>query len=571
MTFEAAVQSRLKNRLCEIYDQPGCDVLPRLLDVMQHYRDLEASPRATRWDQRDMVLITYGDQVRETGHGPLESLWRFVADHRLHELINTVHILPFCPSTSDDGFSVVDYKAVDPTLGSWSDIERFAARGELMLDLVLNHVSQASAWFQGYLAGDERYRDYFIEVDPETDLSAVTRPRSSPLLTAYQTSRGLRHVWTTFSADQIDLNYANPRVLLEVLNALLFYIQQGARIVRLDAVAYLWKEIGTSCIHLPRTHAIVKLMRDIVDTLAPHVLLLTETNVPHVENISYLGSGDEAHMVYQFSLPPLLAEALLRHDATTFNEWLNALDTAPPGTTYFNFTASHDGIGVRPLEGLVSENRRTQLVELARDRGGWVGTKRNSDGTDTPYELNVTYLDLLSRPACSDPGGYAARFLASQAIMLSLRGIPAIYFNSLVGARNDREAVEASGMARRINRRKFGRSELESRLADPRSLPGHVFEAYRRLLAARMAQPAFHPEAGQRLLDMHQKSLVAFLRTAPDESQRILVLANVADQPVQLDMSNWDGPLPWRDLLTQTTIRGRDLRLKPYQVMWLRV
>ncbi|MFO7902045.1 MAG: alpha-amylase family glycosyl hydrolase [Planctomycetota bacterium] len=571
MTFDASVQSRLKNRLCEIYGQQGCDVLPRLLELMQHYRNLDAPPRATRWDQRDMVLITYGDQVREAGHTPLESLQRFVADYQLHELINIVHILPFCPSTSDDGFSVVDHKAVDPNLGSWSDIARIAARGELMFDLVLNHVSQASAWFQGYLAGDERYLDYFIEVDPDTDLSAVTRPRSSPLLTRCQTSRGPRHVWTTFSADQIDLNYANPAVLLEVLNTLLFYIQQGARIVRLDAVAYLWKEIGTSCIHLPRTHGIVKLMRDIVDILAPHVLLLTETNVPHVENISYLGSGDEAHMVYQFSLPPLLAEALLRHDATTFNAWLSSLDSAPPSTTYFNFTASHDGIGVRPLEGLVSETRRKQLVEIARARGGRVGTKRNPDGTDTPYELNVTYLDLLSHPECSDPGRYAARFLASQAIMLSLRGIPGIYFNSLVGACNDYEAVEASGIARRINRRKFKRSELDGWLADSRSLPGHVLEAYCRLLAVRVAQPAFHPEGGQDVFCAENKTLMAFLRTAPDASQRILVLANVADHPLQVELSDWDHLVPQQDLLTGTPIRERDVRLDPYQVMWLQV
>lgn len=571
MTFDSSVHNRLKNRLWEIHGQQGVEVLPRLLELLRQYPNLRVPVREAHWNQRDIVLITYGDHVRETDHTPLESLRRFLAEHQLPELINTVHILPFCPSTSDDGFSVVDHKQVDSNLGSWRDIERFGAQGQLMFDLVVNHVSRSSPWFQGYLAGDERYLDYFIEVDPAADLSMVTRPRSSPLLTEYQTSRGPRHVWTTFSADQIDLNYANPTVLLEVLDTLLFYIQQGARIVRLDAVAYLWKEIGTNCIHRPQTHGIVKLMRDIVQLVAPQVLLLTETNVPHAENISYFGEGDEAHMVYQFSLPPLLAESLLQHDASTFNAWLNSLDTIPPETTYFNFTASHDGIGVRPLEGLVSDHRLEQLVEVTRARMGFVGTKRNADGNDTPYELNITYLDLLSLPGSDDPERYAVRFLASQALMLSLRGIPGIYINSLLGTRNDGQAVELSGIARRINRHKFTREELDAVLADSQSLPAHVFREYRRLLSVRIRQPAFHPEGPQRVIPVEKDSLIAFLRTAPDESQRILVLGNVAERDAQIDVASWDDLVPRKDLLAGTTLQQDRINLKPYQVAWIEI
>lgn len=571
MTFDASVKERLGKRLREIYgDQGSSNVLSRLLQLMQQHRDPRRPERSEYWDQRDVVLITYGDKIRGEAHAPLESLRRFLAGHGLDRLINIVHVLPFCPSTSDDGFSVVDYQAVDPALGSWDDIQRLGSHSNLVFDLVLNHVSQASSWFQSYLAGDPRYVDYFIETDPATDLSAVTRPRSSPLLTEYQTSRGPRHVWTTFSADQIDLNYANPAVLLDVLATLLFYIRQGARFVRLDAVAYIWKQVGTNCIHLPQSHGIVKLFRDVIDILAPRVILLTETNVPHAENISYFGNGDEAHMVYQFSLPPLLAEAMLHHDAEAFSHWLSSLGAASPGTTYFNFTASHDGIGVRPLEGLLSGERRTRLVEAAQARGGLVGTKRNADGTEAPYELNVTYFDLLYEPLGSNPARNAARFLASQAIMLSLRGIPGIYFHSLVGTHNDREAVHASGIPRRINRRKFDRAALDERLAIRRSLPRYVFDAYRRLLAIRIAQPAFHPDGGQQAFCV-QRHLIAFLRTAPDASQRILVLANVERETIQVDLSLLTDLVPRRDLVTDTTAGKGSFELAPYQVAWLDV
>ncbi len=569
MAFDASVQSRLDDRLREIYGQQASAVLPQLLHLMDRYRNLPRSTRTELWDERDVVLITYGDQIREDGCVPLESLRRFVADSQLRELINTIHILPFCPYTSDDGFSVVDYLAVSPDLGTWDDIGRLRMQGDLVFDLVLNHVSQASPWFQGYLQGDPRYVDYFIEIDPNTDLSAVTRPRSLPLLTEYETSRGPRHVWTTFSADQVDLNYANPAVLLDVLNALLFYIEQGARFIRLDAIAYLWKEVGTNCIHLPQTHHITKLMRDVVDVLAPYVILLTETNVPHAENISYFGDGDEARMVYQFSLPPLLAEALLEHDATALDQWLISLDAARPGTTYFNFTASHDGVGVRPLEGLLAPERRERLVQAARSRGGLIGTKRNPDGTDVPYELNITYLDLLSDPPTGDLDQHADRFLASQAIMLSLRGIPGVYFHSLVGTRNDSATARDSGIPRRINRRKFERSELDRRLADTTSLQHEVYEAYRRMLAVRVAQRAFHPEGSQRVYALADKALLALLRSSPDETHKILVLANLGNQSTQVDLSFCAG-LAWtRDLLTDESPTDGTFLLAPYQVAWI--
>ncbi len=419
MALDADTIARFKVRLERLYPDQADDCLKQVVSLVERYRQLlgETLPRA--WDQRDVFLITYGDQVQGDEETSLSYLARFLKETGLNELINTVHILPFCPYSSDDGFSVIDYRQVDPLLGDWDDVAKLRERGELMFDLVLNHCSQYSEWFQAYLRGEAPYDEYFIAVDPATDLSEVTRPRSLPLLSPYETNQGRKHVWTTFSADQVDLNFGNPAVLIEMLDVLLGYAERGAGVIRLDAIAYLWKTIGTTCIHLPETHEVVKLMRDVLEAAAPGVWLLTETNVPHDENVSYFGDGDEAQMVYQFSLPPLLLTALLQQDGKPLARWMASLEDTPEGTTFFNFTASHDGVGVRPLEGLVEADRFRQLVDAISERGGHISTKRNADGSDSPYEMNVAYFDALGDPEGIPTDLHVRRFLTSQALMLA--------------------------------------------------------------------------------------------------------------------------------------------------------
>ena len=573
-----ALIERLRPRAATLYGDRQEACLAALRQVVERYPGRLPERAPSRWSQRDVVLITYSDQVQSEGESALAAQREFLTSAGLDRLISTVHILPFCPHSSDDGFSVIDYRQVDPVVGDWQDLRDLGARVDLMFDLVLNHCSQASEWFQAYLQGKAPYTQFFIEVDPGTDLSAVTRPRSLPLLTEFETSRGTRHVWTTFSRDQVDLNFAEPDVLVAMLDVLLFYVEQGARIIRLDAIAYLWKQIGTTCIHLPKTHEVVKLMRDVLDSLAPHVLLLTETNVPHEENVSYFGHGDEAHMVYQFSLPPLLIDAMLHEDAGPLRQWLASLEQAAPGTTYLNFTASHDGIGVRPLEGLVSDERFAHLLAAVKDRGGHVSMRNNPDGSDTPYEMNITYLDALGEPGGMDSKLHARRFLTSQAIMLALRGIPAVYFHSLVGTTNDEEGVEASGKPRRINRHKFRLDELRERIAAPGSLQALVYEGYRRLLFTRAHQSAFHPDAAQEVLDLGDPALLAFLRSSTDGRQQILILANMSATPRKLHLSEFGGLEFSQDLLAAVPhdpdrpFAPDDLvAIEPFQAMWLEV
>ncbi|NPV66514.1 MAG: sugar phosphorylase [Anaerolineae bacterium] len=567
-------------RLRLLYGQARAEALwPRLAAMLAGYQPRPACwAPAGRVSERDAVLITYGDLLRRAGEPPLRTLQAMLRAY-LADVISAVHILPFYPYSSDDGFSVIDYLQVDPALGDWEDVRRINADFRLMFDLVINHTSVHSAWFKGFLAGELPYRDFFITVDPATDLSAVTRPRTTPLLTPFQTARGEQYVWTTFSADQADLNFASEEVLLAMLQVLLEYVTRGANLIRLDAIAYLWKEIGTSCIHLPQTHAVVKLIRDVLDYMAPDVLIITETNVPHDENISYFGDGtDEAQLVYQFSLPPLVLHSFHTGSAVALTRWARTLRKASDTTTFFNFTASHDGIGVRPATGLLSEEEIAALLELTVARGGQVSYKTNSDGSRSPYELNVTYVDAIIDPAEPDPVQQARRFVASQAIMLACQGVPGIYLHSLLGSRNWTAGVALTGRARTINREKLDYETVERELADPRTLRHQVFHRYCDLLRIRAGQAAFHPNGAQEVLDLNP-AVFAIRRTAPDGAARIVALHNVsgASQAVVLQSADLggEGPAVLTDLVSRRSVHwepaGIRLTLDAYQVMWLRV
>ncbi|MFN8471129.1 MAG: alpha-amylase family glycosyl hydrolase [Anaerolineae bacterium] len=556
------ITPELERRLIEdLYSVYGAEVALGSLHIIRRLIEKHPiPPRDNPLDERSVLLIAYGDHVHAEGAAPLTALDRFCHEY-LRDLISGVHILPFYPFTSDDGFSVVDYLAVNPALGGWADIARLGADFRLMFDLVLNHISSASAWFQAFLRDEAPYRDYFITPDSTSDLAMVVRPRTHPLLTSFDTAAGRRSVWTTFSADQIDLNYDNPAVLLDMLDILLTYVERGADFVRLDAIAYLWKTLGTTCIHLPQTHAVVRVMRAVLDAAAPWVKLITETNVPHQDNITYFGDGaNEASLVYQFALPPLTLHALQTGRAGTLSAWASTLTTPSAQTTFFNFTASHDGIGVQPARGLLAGDEIEAVIERVRAHGGMVSYKTNSDGSLSPYELNCTYFDALSAPG--DPHA-DLRFIASQAIMLALAGVPGIYLPSLFGARNWQAGVRVTGHARTINRQKFDLSLLMERLASPRSQAGRVFRRYSDLLRLRRAHAAFHPNAAQRVLDVHP-SVFAVERQSVDGAERVLALHNVSSHEVTITLPDGN----WLDLQRRSRHSG-GFALAPYQVAWL--
>jgi len=548
----------------------------RLTDFQREHPELSTIVNPSeRVTEADAILITYGDQVMEPDKPALRSLAE-VLDTYLKGVISTVHILPFYPYSSDDGFSIIDYNAINPDLGDWEDIAPIRQNFRLMFDDVINHISVHSDWFQGFLQDNPDYADYFITVDPSTDLSSVTRPRTSPLLTPVETITGTQYVWTTFSPDQADLNYENPQVLLEIIDVLLLYVSQGAEFIRLDAIAYLWKEIGTSCIHLPQTHRIIQLFRTILDMVAPNVMLITETNVPHAENISYFGDGrNEAQMVYQFSLAPLILHTFHTGNATLLQKWATDLDQLPETATFFNFIASHDGIGVRPAEGILSAAEIQHLADKTLVHEGHVSYRTNPDGSQSAYELNITLFDALSDPTSDDPTELKInRFIASQAIMLAMAGVPGVYVHSLFGSSNDHIGVEETGRARSINRQKWLRAEIEAVLANPASRSNKVFQRYTTLLKARAAHLAFHPNGDQRVIG-NNPVFFCLLRTSPDEQERVLCIHNISAQAQQFekDLSEILQRQELHDACSDEVIKLEkgilQLSLDPYGVKWL--
>lgn len=564
------MREQLKGHLQFIYDETIAeDLLPEITRELKEFRSAHpeaAVAPAARLNENDVVLITYGDQIRMPDEMPLKTLRRFMLEH-LQPAVNAVHLLPFYPYTSDDGFSVADYLTVDPELGDWGDVRAFRPEFRLMFDAVINHVSASHAWVKGFTAGEVRYQDYVMVTDPSLDLSSITRPRTTPLLTPFETAEGTKHLWTTFSADQVDLNYANPEVLLEVLRVLLRYVAEGAEIIRLDAVTYLWKEVGTPSVHHPKTHRVLQFFRSALELAAPYVVILTETNVPHQENISYFGNGfNEAQMVYNFALPPLVLYSFMTEDATPLSDWAASLSTPSGETTFFNFLASHDGIGVRPVETILGQQGIAALAGQALAHGGLVSYKRNSDGSESPYELNISYFDALSDPQSGEPlTTQIQRFVTAHSIMMTLPGVPGIYIHSLLGSRSDHAGVARTGRNRSINRRKFNLDDLMTELNDPAGVRRQVLDGLTTLLSIRRQHQAFHPQSPARVLKVGA-GIFAIERGADDA--RVICLHNVTTQVQSVPGSQLSGAT--RDLLTGE-ILPTDVTLLPFSVRWLAV
>lgn len=556
---------RIKERLSFIYGKQHIEpAYSRIKEAMDRTKRKSLRTRKPTWDEKDVVLITYGDQFREEGKPTLQTLKKMY-DLFMADKFGIVHILPFYPYSSDDGFSVIDYKQVDPSMGNWSDIQDLSHSTRIMFDNVCNHISARSEWFQEYLVNNPKYADYFFEADPTTDLSMVTRPRALPLLSPFRLANGEeKHIWTTFSADQIDLNFSNPAVLAEMVDVLLFYIEQGAEYIRLDAIGFMWKEIGTTCIHHEKTHEIVKLFRDITDEVAEGTVLITETNVPHKDNVSYFGNGyDEAHMVYQFPLPPLVLYSIHNGNTRALTEWAKGLPDSNPDTTFYNFLASHDGIGVNPIRGIIPEEEIGAMVDALKEEGALVNYKKTDTGENIPYEINVTYFDALNKKNDGDDLRIK-RFLAAHSVLLTLPGVPAIYIQSILGSRNDYEGVKESNANRSINRQKYAFDEIEQELLESGTRRNRIFMELSDIINVRKEEELFHPNVPMNVEDFGE-SIFAFSRT-DGQGETLLVLNNLTNQETACDLSG-----SFFNILTQEQMKFENgLHLGPYQFLWLK-
>lgn len=567
------LRARVRAHLEVIYGEPRAgELVDAVIAAMRYGPSVsEPQPYQDYWDESDCWMITYADSIEEPGEPGLKTLARF-CDRYLSNAINGLHVLPFYPYSSDDGFAVIDYLAVRDGAGTWDDIRELARKYRLMADLVINHASSQSAWFQNFLSRKDPGRDYFKETAPDEDISQVIRPRSTPLRVKVETGDGDRWVWCTFGPDQVDFDFANPEVLLRFVEIVRFYLEQGVRVLRLDAVAFLWKEPGTTSMHDQRTHEIIKLFRTLIDFHDPSTMLITETNVPNRDNLTYFGNSNEAHAIYNFSLPPLLIFTLLTGNCRHLKTWMMSMPAARHGTAYLNFIASHDGIGLRPTDGLLSPGERDQLLETLGSFGGKISMRTGPDGAPHPYEANISLIDALAGTVDGPDEFQLARFECAHAIMLALEGIPAIYVHSMLGTPNDHEGFARTGRYRSINRRRWSRAELEAALDDPASLQSRAFGRITSLLEIRRRQKAFHPNAIQFTMQLGLE-IFGIWRQAIDRDQDIFCVSNVTREPreVELENINLVSTERWADLISGEEIgEGQStLQLAPYQTVWL--
>ena len=537
-----SLEQQILDRLDRLYPHRDTDKL--LTQCKDALGEPERAADSTKWSERDAVLICYPDQIADGDRAPLAVLENILQE--MGQVFSTIHILPFYPSSSDRGFAVIDHRVVDDRFGSWANISSISSTHQVMADLVLNHVSSSHRWVEEFRGDIESGRSCLKTASLDDDVSAVVRPRTSDLLVPCETAAGIKYLWCTFGPDQVDLDWEEPEVLLEMLRVIDALLRAGIRWFRLDAVAYVQKQVGTSCVHLEETHELVRLLRDLLTWRNPNAALITETNVPHDENLSYLRDGQQAHVAYNFTLAPLLTHALTVGSSTKLADWLREAEQPPERTTLLNFLSSHDGIGLRPAEGILNEDEIQILVDASlQAEGTWSGRSHGDD--ILPYEVNVSAASLLG----------VDRLLTAHTVLASLRGIPTFYLPAVDGEPNDTKAAENQGDNRALNRPKQTVTSRRAGLVGERKT---ARDELLRRLSVRREIPAFHPEATQQILNL-ESPLLGIVRG--DEASSVRVIANMGFVDVTMNVND-----PSIDLLSGEEIYG-ELLIAPGEVFWL--
>jgi len=546
--------------------------LLQILDDFSEKSAFEEIRDKERWNQSHSVLITYADSIYKNGEATLITLGNLLSKH-FGSLSKVVHILPFLKSTSDGGFAVSSYDSLEEKFGDWDDLKSISKNHDLMADLVLNHVSSSHPWVQQFIKSQEPGISNVFSPKKNLDWSNVVRPRSSSLFSQINTEDGPKQVWTTFGPDQIDLNWHNPKMTLEFLNLITTYLSNGIKWFRLDAVGFIWKESGTTCLHLPKAHSIVKLLRVLLNNLLKDGVLITETNVPQQENLSYLIPDNEAHMAYNFPLPPILLEAIITSRADILNSWIFDWPTLPDDTTLFNFTASHDGVGLRALEGLMNEQRIKDLLINCEKRGGLVSHRRLSNGDDKPYELNISWWSAMEDSSRDSNRFQFERFILTQLLVMALKGVPAFYLPALLASENDIKSFSMTGQRRDLNREKFKLDNLLSSLNNPESNPNKNLKYLRKAMDVRSELKQFHPCSEMKCLSKGRSDIVVIKRSKGPES--VFAIHNMTENKINYQLNDNDLPkiidnnFNTQDFLTSTKYNWKNISLDPFQVIWL--
>ncbi len=546
--------------------------LLQILDDFSEKSAYEEKRDKERWNESHAVLITYADSIYKNGEATLTTLNELLGKY-FGSLSKVVHILPFLKSTSDGGFAVSSYDSLEEKFGGWDDLKSISKNHDLMADLVLNHVSSSHPWVQQFIKYQEPGISNVFSPKQNLDWSNVVRPRSSSLFSQINTEDGPKQVWTTFGPDQIDLNWHNPKITIEFLNLIITYLSNGIKWLRLDAVGFIWKESGTTCLHLPKAHSIVKLLRVLLNNLLDDGVLITETNVPQKENLSYLIPNDEAHMAYNFPLPPLLLEAIITSRADILNSWIFDWPILPEDTTLFNFTASHDGVGLRALEGLMNEQRIKDLLINCEKRGGLVSHRRLSNGDDKPYELNISWWSAMEDSSRDAKRFQYERFILSQLLVMALKGVPAFYLPALLASENDIKSFSMTGQRRDLNREKFKSENLLAVLNNPESNANKNLKYLRNAMDVRSKLKQFHPCSQMKCLSKDRSDIVVIKRGKGPES--VFAIHNMTENKINYQLNDNDLPkivdndFNTHDFLTSTKYNYKNISLDPFQVIWL--
>ncbi|MFW9905101.1 MAG: alpha-amylase family glycosyl hydrolase [Candidatus Thorarchaeota archaeon] len=625
VTIPETLKSDIIQKSKILYGNRAQSIFDELVTILESYNQLLALnmmkndfnlEKKKKFDFKDIILNIYADSIQGRYGTPLQKLYSFTEAY-IHDIINGVHILPFFPWDTDRGFSVLNYYEVDQRNGSWEDFTSLKNLYDiLMIDCVINHASINNPLVQKALIGNLEYQDFVItykeeEKPTQDELLKITRARPTPVLTRYYvlaSKEGKRWVtfniplqgieskkvriedtgwvWTTFSRPkspdgvvmtrQVDLNYSNPKVFLEMVRIILFYISKGARWLRLDAIGYLWKKIGTTCLHQPETHIFISLINDILkifDYL--QIVLIGEVNEPQEKALQYLCS-DETDMIYLFTHFPLAVHAILTGTSQYYMKWIPSLKDAK-GRLFISVLGTHDGMGMKPIGNWLPDDEKTRLQRiLTEEYNALPNYALITGGKKIIYELCSTPWNFINKNNSDESEELQIRrYTAVLALGLMIRGIPSIYINGLLGIPNFTGELDEN---RSINRQILYENYLNEELNYKNSRIFKIFSQIMFLIKIRKNEEAFDPHGPFIPYYIHD-AFVSILLTSSDNIQKIFALVNVTKEDqilkIPLDKIGLD-ETRFQDIITDQhyeaikSTKTLEIAFKPYQICWLK-
>lgn len=502
-----------------------------------------------------------------------------------------LHLMPLFKSPegdNDGGYAVSDYRQVDPVLGTTAELADLAAELRrsgisMALDFVFNHTSDEHAWAMRALAGEEEYQDYYLMFPDRTlpdqyeqNLREIF-PEQAPGNFTFRPEID-KWVWTTFHNFQWDLNYANPAVFTAMLGEMLALANVGAEVLRLDAVVFIWKQMGTTCEGLPQVHLIIEAFNLLVKIAAPALVFLSEAIV-HPSVVARYVHPARAPISYNPTLMALLWESLATRKTTLLRLSMERHFDLPEGCTWLNYVRCHDDIGWTFADEEAAEIGINGFYHRQFLNQFYTGAFPGSFAKGLPFNFNPHTLDMRISGMCASLAGLEQalelhndlyrdnalrRIELIHSVILSVGGIPQLYLGDEIGMLNDygyQDDPDQRGDSRWVHRCRFDWERAADR-HDPGTLAGRLFGTLRKWIAIRQQTPAL-ANGVTRFLDVHNEHVLVYLRT-----RQILVLANFAETP-QTVRVGWAPSNPV-DLITgQPHTTGLTVDLAPYQAVWL--